>query len=95
MKKSSSPVSFTILIDVFWADDIVSRYEALQAQIAERLAALQRALAQCMDVKEQLDILLRWLDEAERNTHKMEKGTLIAVKREPLLQNMQGQKVTD
>ena len=74
-------------------DDTASRYDALNAKIGCRLNDLQGALAECTSVQENMDSILRWLDEAERNVHQMEKGTLIAVRREPLLENLQEQKV--
>ena len=74
-------------------DNITSRYDALNGKISGRLNDLQAALAECTSVQESMDLLLRWLDEAERNVHQMEKGTLIAVRREPLLENLQEQKV--
>ncbi|XP_030835615.1 dystonin-like [Strongylocentrotus purpuratus] len=41
-----------------------------------------------------MDMLLKRLDESERNVHHMiEKGTLIAVKQDQLLENLQEQKV--
>ena len=41
-----------------------------------------------------MDSLLRWLDEAERDVHKMEKGTVLVVKRDPLVENLQKEKVS-
>ena len=76
-----------------FTDDITSRYEALQHQITDRLNQLQGALAASSDVEDNIDVMLRWLDEAERKTHHMVKGTLITVQREPLLDNVQEQKV--
>ncbi|XP_041483740.1 microtubule-actin cross-linking factor 1-like isoform X4 [Lytechinus variegatus] len=74
-------------------NDITKRYDDLNGKIAARLNELQAALAKCTSVQESMEMLLRWLDESERNVHQMEKGTLIAVKREPLLENLQEQKV--
>lgn len=84
--------SYHVILFVI-ADTTVQRYDKLQGDIAKRLSDLQQALAQTASVQENLDMLLKWLDEAEKNVHKMEKGTLIAVQREPLVENMQEQRV--
>lgn len=73
--------------------DSTKRYEALLAKLRELLNALQAALASSQGLHEQLDMTLRWLDEAERNVHKMEKGTVIVAQKEPLQENMKEQMV--
>lgn len=65
-------------------DDIVRRYQALQAQLEERLQTLRNALADSQDIRANLDMMLKWLDQAEKETHKLDKGTLVRVQKEPL-----------
>lgn len=75
-------------------DDVVRRYQALQAQLEERLQVLRNALADSQDIRANLDMLLRWLDQAERETHKLDKGTLVRVQREPLRDVIEQQQVS-
>ena len=89
--RSSVKVYHTSFHDIL--DDIDQRYQALEGQIDDRLAALRRALSQSQGVQENLDMLLRWLDKAERDCYNMEKGTLISLQKEPLLENMESQQV--
>ena len=77
----------------FFTDELQHRYNELDTQIKSRSQLLQNALTQSQDIQDSLDLLLRWLDEAERNVHKMEKGTVLVIKKEPLVENMQVQKV--
>ena len=73
------PPSFT--------DEVVRNYEALQGDIQDRLNALNSALGQSQDVKENLDELLRWLQQAENKSRLMDQGTMVQVKRDPLMDN--------
>lgn len=77
----------------FSAGNVVDRYNNLDALINQRNQQLQSALTQSQDVQDSLDTLLRWLDDTERTVHKMEKGTVLIVKRDPLVENLQEQKV--
>ena len=63
------------------------KYEALQGDVQDRLNALNNALGASQDVKENLDLLLKWLDEAENKARLMDQGTMVKVKKEPLMDN--------
>ena len=75
------------------AEELQRCYNDLDGQTKERSIQLQNALTQSQGIQDSLDSLLAWLDEAERNVHKMEKGTVLVVKRDPLVENLQQQKV--
>ena len=79
---------------VLLSDDITARYRALEGQIDGRVSDLRQALSQSQGVQENLDMLLRWLDQAERETFNLEKGTLISLQKEPLMENMEAQQVS-
>lgn len=66
----------------------------MQAKLEERLQTLRDALADSQDIRANLDMLLRWLDQAERETHKLDKGTLVRVQREPLRDVLEHQQVS-
>lgn len=55
---------------------------------------LQKALADCQSVQESLDGLLKWLEDKEKALLRMEKGTVIVVKKEPLVENLQEYRVS-
>ncbi len=74
-------------------DEIVKRYQALQATLEDRLEVLRDAMTAALDLQDQLDMLLKWLDQAENDVHKMEKGTLLVVQKEPLIENSEAQQV--
>ena len=59
------------------------------AHLKTHLTHLQSALAESQSLQDRLDLLLRWLDEAERNVHKMDKGSIIVAKKEPLLESIE------
>ena len=75
------------------SDDLSRRYNNLDTQIQQRNQQLQSALTKSQGVQDSLDSLLRWLDETERSVHRMEKGTILVVKKEPLVDNLREQKV--
>ncbi len=77
------------------SDDIVVRYRALEGKITEELDALRNALTQSQGLEDNLDMLLQWLIQAEADAHKMDKGTLLVVQKEPLLDNMELQQVSN
>ncbi|PIK37945.1 putative nesprin-1 [Apostichopus japonicus] len=74
---------------------IVDRYNNLDTLINQRNQQLQSALTQSQDIQDSLESLIRWLDDTERTVHKMEKGTVIVVKRDPLVENLQEQKLIE
>ena len=65
-------------------EDVNHRYNSLHGQINDRLNNLQGALGRSRSVQDSLDGLLRWLDQAEKEAHIMDKGTVIKVEKEPL-----------
>ncbi|PIK37946.1 putative nesprin-1, partial [Apostichopus japonicus] len=69
--------------------DVVQRYNGLEGDLADRLSILEKALADSRSIQDSLDALLRWLDEKEKAFLRMEKGTVIVVKKEPLVENLQ------
>ena len=75
------------------ADESNERYQALLAHIADLLTKLNTALATAQGLQGSLDALLRWLDQAERDVTKMDRGTIIIAKKEPLLKNIEEQMV--
>ena len=79
---------------MFIPDTLTRRYNDLDGQINQRNQQLQNALTQSQGVQDSLDTMLRWLDDIERGVHRMEKGTILVVKRDPLVENIQEQKVT-
>ena len=76
-------------------DESTARYQALQAHIADLLNKLNTALAGAQGLQGSLDSLLRWLDQAERDVTKMDRGTIVVAKREPLQENIEEQMVRD
>ncbi|XP_071485352.1 microtubule-actin cross-linking factor 1-like [Diadema antillarum] len=74
-------------------DESDARYQALLARIADLLNKLNGALANAQGLHGSLDALLRWLDQAERDVTKMDRGTVIVAKKEPLQSNMEEQMV--
>lgn len=72
----------------------MKRYQALQATLEDRLEVLRDAMTAALDLQDQLDMLLKWLDQAENDVHKMEKGTLLVVQKEPLIENTEAQHVS-
>lgn len=74
-------------------EECISRYEALLTHIKHRLNQLQGAYASSQTLRGSLTDIERWLDEAERNVHKMVKGTVIMAKKEPLQENVNEQMV--
>ena len=72
----------------------MKRYQSLQATIEDRLEVLRDAMTAALDLQDQLDMLLKWLDQAENDVHKMEKGTLLVVQKEPLIENSEAQQVS-
>lgn len=89
----STWISFVTCPSFASAGESTKRYDALLAKLRDLLNDLQAALANSQGLQEQLDMTLRWLDEAERNVHKMEKGTIIVAQKEPLQENMKDQMV--
>ncbi len=83
------PVRFVIS----FPDDLAKRYNDLEAAIAERSQDLQGALADSRDVQDNIKDLLDWLDRVESQVRQVEKGTVLVVKRAPLVENLQEQKV--
>ena len=77
-----------------FSDDIQERYHALEGHISAELDALRNALTQSQGLEDNLDMLLTWLLQAEADAHKMDKGTLLVVQKEPMLDNMELQKVS-
>ena len=75
-------------------NDIVVRYRALEGKITEELDELRNALTASQGLEDNLDMLLQWLLKAEADAHKMDKGTLLVVQKEPLLDNMELQQVS-
>ena len=73
--------------------DIVDRYQALETSVNDFLERLRLALANSQGVEENLDMLNRWLDEAERDQQKLEKGTVTPARREPILDQVESNKV--
>lgn len=85
-----TPVCFVSFFD---EDSIVSRYRALEAGVNDLLESLQQALAKSQGINENLDMLLTWLDTAEKEQHRLEKGTVIPTKREPVMEQAEQNKV--
>lgn len=73
---------------------MVQRYNGLEGDLADRLSILEKALADSRSIQDSLDALLRWLDEKEKAFLRMEKGTVIVVKKEPLVENLQEYRVS-
>lgn len=71
----------------------MSRYKALEAGVNDLLEALKEALAKSQGVHENLDMLLKWLDTAEKEQYRLEKGTVIPTKREPVMEQSEQNKV--
>ncbi|XP_033123620.1 microtubule-actin cross-linking factor 1-like [Anneissia japonica] len=70
-------------------DEMVRRYNALDANIKSRSSQLHEGLVQSQSFQESCDDLLQWLDLTEAKLYKMEKGTLLIIKRAPLIENLQ------
>ena len=74
--------------------DVVDRYQELEAGVNAFLEKLRLALADSQGVEENLDMLNRWLDEAEREQQRLEKGTVTPARREPILDQVESNKVS-
>lgn len=69
------------------------RYHELEGELADRMRELRKALADSQSVQDSLDALLRWLDDKDKTLMRMMKGTVIVVKKEPLVENLQEYRV--
>ena len=74
-------------------DDLTRRYNDLESAIAGRSQDLQAALADSRNVQDNIKDLMEWLDRVEGQVRQVEKGTVLVVKRAPLVENLQEQKV--
>ncbi|XP_071965802.1 muscle-specific protein 300 kDa-like isoform X2 [Antedon mediterranea] len=70
-------------------DDMVRRYNALDADIKSYSSQLHEGLVQSQSFQETYHDLLQWLELIEAKVYKMEKGTLLILKRPPLIENLQ------
>ena len=73
----------------------MNRYQSLDGQLADRERALQKALADSQNVHDNLDEFMQWLDNTEKDVHKMDKGTVVVAKKAPIQENMQQGAVRD
>ena len=73
--------------------EIVDDYEGLQAQINDRSTALEDALAKSQNIHDNIDELMSWLDNKEKDVHMMNKGTVVVVKSAPMEEQMSQGKV--
>ncbi|XP_033113685.1 microtubule-actin cross-linking factor 1-like [Anneissia japonica] len=76
-------------------EQLLSRYNVLDNQIKERDAVLHTKLAESQNVQDGLDDLLDWIDGAEKDSHRIEKGTIIVTKRDPLFATIQEHKAVE
>ena len=72
-----------------FAEDIVDKYENLDGQLNNRSRLLQDALSQSQSMHDNLNDLMNWLDGTEKDVHKMDKGTVVVVKKAPMQEQMQ------
>lgn len=77
------------------SDDVVRRYHELEGELADRMRELRKALADSQSVQDSLDALLRWLEDKDKTLMRMMKGTVIVVKKEPLVENLQEYRVRE
>ena len=74
--------------------EVQRKYDELEGDIADRMMRLQKALTDCQSIQESLDGLLKWLEDKEKALLRMEKGMVIVVKKEPLVENLQEYRVS-
>ena len=72
---------------------MVRRYQELEGELADRMRQLRKALADSQSVQDSLDALLAWLEDKDKTLMRMMKGTVIVVKKEPLVENLQEYRV--
>lgn len=91
----STPISSCLcFVPFFLTGEVVQRYNALEMGVNDFLEKLRIALANTQGVMENLDMLEKWLDEAEKEQHKLEKGTVTPARREPILDQIENNKVS-
>ncbi|XP_071483778.1 microtubule-actin cross-linking factor 1, isoforms 6/7-like [Diadema antillarum] len=71
--------------------DVSDKYSFMEAQLAERSNQLQSALTQSHSVQDSIDSLLRWLEQAEKNTNRVVNAPII-IRKEALLELIQDHK---